>query len=158
MEDFHLTAGSYLKNGASGLDPGPDRRHAGIQGLGGGLELRHRYFHNIRPTIGKVLININVSSLCGSMFWSLTSRRAKTRLPSAAHQPPQRSVLLRGTSKATSSAACHLPFILFTLPEPNYAVHLEIAEFINSNKANAPREVAILIARLETTGTLISPS
>ncbi|KAJ8587592.1 hypothetical protein M405DRAFT_863615 [Rhizopogon salebrosus TDB-379] len=29
---------------ASGLDPGPDRRQAGIQGLGGGLELRHRYF------------------------------------------------------------------------------------------------------------------
>jgi hypothetical protein len=29
---------------ASALDPGPGGRHAGIQGLGGGLELRHRYF------------------------------------------------------------------------------------------------------------------
>lgn len=35
-----------------------------------------------------------------------------------------------------------------TLPEPNYAVHLEIAELINTKKANTPREAAMLIARL----------
>ncbi|KIJ64028.1 hypothetical protein HYDPIDRAFT_133359 [Hydnomerulius pinastri MD-312] len=35
-----------------------------------------------------------------------------------------------------------------SLPEPNYAHHLEIAEFINSKKANTPREAVMLIARL----------
>jgi hypothetical protein len=32
--------------------------------------------------------------------------------------------------------------------EPNYAIHLEVAEFINTKKANNPREAAMLIARL----------
>jgi hypothetical protein len=35
-----------------------------------------------------------------------------------------------------------------TLHEPNYAIHLEIAELINTKKANNPREAAMLIARL----------
>ncbi|KAG1814754.1 VHS domain-containing protein [Suillus subaureus] len=35
-----------------------------------------------------------------------------------------------------------------TLHEPNYAIHLEIAELINTKKANTPREAAMLIARL----------
>ncbi|KAH0826352.1 VHS-domain-containing protein [Lanmaoa asiatica] len=35
-----------------------------------------------------------------------------------------------------------------SLPEPNYAHHLEIADFINSKKANTPREAVMLIARL----------
>ncbi|TFK69227.1 VHS-domain-containing protein [Pluteus cervinus] len=35
-----------------------------------------------------------------------------------------------------------------SLHEPNYALHLEVAEYINSKKANNPREAAILIARL----------
>ncbi|KAG2140540.1 VHS domain-containing protein [Suillus bovinus] len=35
-----------------------------------------------------------------------------------------------------------------TLHEPNYAVHLEIAELINTKKANTPRDAAMLIARL----------
>jgi len=54
MQDFHSTAGSYLKFftewRVSALDPGPGWRHAGIQGLGGGLELRHRYFQSVCPT------------------------------------------------------------------------------------------------------------
>ncbi|KAJ2920932.1 hypothetical protein H1R20_g16159, partial [Candolleomyces eurysporus] len=32
--------------------------------------------------------------------------------------------------------------------EPNYALHLEVAEYINSKKANNPREAAMSIARL----------
>ncbi|KAF9233569.1 hypothetical protein BU15DRAFT_53692 [Melanogaster broomeanus] len=35
-----------------------------------------------------------------------------------------------------------------SLPEPNYAHHLEIAEFINTKKANTPREAVMSIARL----------
>ncbi|KAG1838396.1 VHS domain-containing protein, partial [Suillus subalutaceus] len=35
-----------------------------------------------------------------------------------------------------------------TLHEPNYAIHLEIAELINTKKANTPREAAMLIAHL----------
>ncbi|KAF6752807.1 VHS domain-containing protein [Ephemerocybe angulata] len=35
-----------------------------------------------------------------------------------------------------------------SLPEPNYASHLEVAEYINSKKANNPREAAMTIARL----------
>ncbi|KAI4523146.1 VHS-domain-containing protein [Schizophyllum commune Loenen D] len=35
-----------------------------------------------------------------------------------------------------------------SLPEPNYALHLEVAEYINQKKANNPREAAMLIARL----------
>ncbi|KAF9218879.1 VHS-domain-containing protein [Gyrodon lividus] len=35
-----------------------------------------------------------------------------------------------------------------SLPEPNYAHHLEIAEFINTKKANSPREAVMLVARL----------
>ncbi|KAK7457083.1 ARF-binding protein [Stygiomarasmius scandens] len=35
-----------------------------------------------------------------------------------------------------------------SLPEPNYAIHLEVAEFINNKKANTPREAAMSIARL----------
>ncbi|OBZ78151.1 putative ADP-ribosylation factor-binding protein C25H2.16c [Grifola frondosa] len=35
-----------------------------------------------------------------------------------------------------------------SLPEPNYALHLEVAEYINQKKANTPREAAMLIARL----------
>ncbi|KAF8132833.1 VHS domain-containing protein [Boletus edulis] len=34
------------------------------------------------------------------------------------------------------------------LPEPNYAHHLEIAEYMNTKKANTPREATMLIARL----------
>ncbi|OJA17422.1 hypothetical protein AZE42_04820 [Rhizopogon vesiculosus] len=37
-------------------------KDAGIQGLGGGLELWRGYFQSVRPTIGKVLINIDVST------------------------------------------------------------------------------------------------
>ncbi|KAI0056336.1 VHS-domain-containing protein [Artomyces pyxidatus] len=33
------------------------------------------------------------------------------------------------------------------LPENNYALHLEVAEYINQKKANTPREAAMLIAR-----------
>ncbi|KAF8736568.1 hypothetical protein AX14_014309 [Amanita brunnescens Koide BX004] len=35
-----------------------------------------------------------------------------------------------------------------SLHEPNYALHLEVAEYINTKKANNPREAAMLIARL----------
>ncbi|KAH8823480.1 VHS domain-containing protein [Flagelloscypha sp. PMI_526] len=35
-----------------------------------------------------------------------------------------------------------------SLPEPNYAVHLEVAEYINQKKANTPREAALLLAKL----------
>ncbi|GLB35104.1 putative protein with domain present in VPS-27, Hrs and STAM [Lyophyllum shimeji] len=35
-----------------------------------------------------------------------------------------------------------------SLHEPNYAIHLEVAEYINTKKANNPREAAMLIARL----------
>ncbi|KIY71548.1 VHS-domain-containing protein [Cylindrobasidium torrendii FP15055 ss-10] len=35
-----------------------------------------------------------------------------------------------------------------SLPEPNYAVHLEVAEYIKNKKANTPREAAMHIARL----------
>ncbi|EIM79650.1 VHS-domain-containing protein [Stereum hirsutum FP-91666 SS1] len=35
-----------------------------------------------------------------------------------------------------------------SMPEPNYAIHLEVAEYINQKKANTPREAAMLIARL----------
>ncbi|KAF8629522.1 hypothetical protein AX17_005648 [Amanita inopinata Kibby_2008] len=35
-----------------------------------------------------------------------------------------------------------------SLHEPNYALHLEISEYIKSKKANNPREAAMLIARL----------
>ncbi|KAG7095067.1 hypothetical protein E1B28_005857 [Marasmius oreades] len=35
-----------------------------------------------------------------------------------------------------------------TLPEPNYAVNLEVADYINKKKANTPREAATLIAHL----------
>ncbi|KZV61478.1 VHS-domain-containing protein [Peniophora sp. CONT] len=34
------------------------------------------------------------------------------------------------------------------LPEPNYALHLEVAEYINSKKANNPRDAAMTIVRL----------
>ncbi|EMD36193.1 hypothetical protein CERSUDRAFT_137817 [Gelatoporia subvermispora B] len=34
------------------------------------------------------------------------------------------------------------------MPEPNYALHLEVAEYVNKKKANTPREAAMLIARL----------
>ncbi|KAJ4480112.1 VHS domain-containing protein [Lentinula aciculospora] len=35
-----------------------------------------------------------------------------------------------------------------SLPEPNYAAHIEVAEYINNKKANTPREAAMAIARL----------
>ncbi|KAF9056779.1 VHS domain-containing protein [Rhodocollybia butyracea] len=35
-----------------------------------------------------------------------------------------------------------------SLPEPNFAAHIEVAEYINSKKANNPREAAMTIARL----------
>ncbi|TFY80152.1 hypothetical protein EWM64_g3864 [Hericium alpestre] len=35
-----------------------------------------------------------------------------------------------------------------SLPEPNYALHLEVAEYINQKKANTPREATMMIARL----------
>ncbi|KAF5392386.1 hypothetical protein D9757_001561 [Collybiopsis confluens] len=35
-----------------------------------------------------------------------------------------------------------------SLPEPNYAAQLEVAEYINQKKANTPREAALLLARL----------
>ncbi|KAI0047884.1 VHS-domain-containing protein [Auriscalpium vulgare] len=34
-----------------------------------------------------------------------------------------------------------------TLPDSNYALHLEVAEYINQKKANTPREAAMLIVR-----------
>jgi hypothetical protein len=34
-----------------------------------------------------------------------------------------------------------------SLHEPNYAIHLEVAEYINNKKANTPREASMLIAR-----------
>ncbi|KAG2041475.1 ribonuclease H-like domain-containing protein [Suillus americanus] len=37
-------------------------KDAGIQSLGGGLELWRGYFQSVRPTIGKVLVNIDVST------------------------------------------------------------------------------------------------
>lgn len=37
-------------------------KDAGIHGLGGGLELWRGYFQSVRPTIGKVLVNIDVST------------------------------------------------------------------------------------------------
>ncbi|KAG2158147.1 Piwi-domain-containing protein [Suillus bovinus] len=37
-------------------------KDAGIQPLGGGLELWRGYFQSVRPTIGKVLVNIDVST------------------------------------------------------------------------------------------------
>ncbi|KAG1736714.1 Piwi domain-containing protein [Suillus lakei] len=37
-------------------------KDAGIQTLGGGLELWRGYFQSVRPTIGKVLVNIDVST------------------------------------------------------------------------------------------------
>ncbi|KAJ7083712.1 VHS domain-containing protein [Mycena belliarum] len=35
-----------------------------------------------------------------------------------------------------------------SLHEPNYALHLEVAEYVNEKKANNPRDAAMLIARL----------
>ncbi|KIK62612.1 hypothetical protein GYMLUDRAFT_42065 [Collybiopsis luxurians FD-317 M1] len=35
-----------------------------------------------------------------------------------------------------------------SLPEPNYAAQLEVAEYLNTKKANTPREAALLLARL----------
>ncbi|KAF8908157.1 VHS domain-containing protein [Gymnopilus junonius] len=35
-----------------------------------------------------------------------------------------------------------------SMHEPNYALHLEVAEYINQKKANNPREAAMMIARL----------
>ncbi|KAJ7768376.1 VHS-domain-containing protein [Mycena metata] len=35
-----------------------------------------------------------------------------------------------------------------SLHEPNYALHLEVAEYINDKKANNPRDAAMLVARL----------
>ncbi|GBE84339.1 Probable ADP-ribosylation factor-binding protein [Sparassis crispa] len=35
-----------------------------------------------------------------------------------------------------------------SLPEPNYALHLEVANYIHEKKANTPRDAAMLIARL----------
>ncbi|PPQ99412.1 hypothetical protein CVT24_005399 [Panaeolus cyanescens] len=35
-----------------------------------------------------------------------------------------------------------------SLHEPNYALHLEVAEYINQKKANTPREAAMTLARL----------
>jgi hypothetical protein len=35
-----------------------------------------------------------------------------------------------------------------SLHEPNYALHLEVATYINEKKANNPRDAAMLIARL----------
>ncbi|KAJ3822566.1 VHS domain-containing protein [Lentinula raphanica] len=35
-----------------------------------------------------------------------------------------------------------------SMPEPNYAAHVEVAEYINNKKANTPREAAMTIARL----------
>ncbi|KAJ7489456.1 VHS-domain-containing protein [Mycena latifolia] len=35
-----------------------------------------------------------------------------------------------------------------SLHEPNYALHIEVAEYINEKKANNPRDAAMLIARL----------
>ena len=35
-----------------------------------------------------------------------------------------------------------------SLPEPNYALNLELAEYINTKKANTPREAAMTIVRL----------
>ncbi|KAI0946604.1 hypothetical protein AcW1_010032 [Taiwanofungus camphoratus] len=35
-----------------------------------------------------------------------------------------------------------------SMPEPNYTLHLEVAEYINQKKANTPREAAMLVARL----------
>ncbi|PPQ81820.1 hypothetical protein CVT25_013656 [Psilocybe cyanescens] len=35
-----------------------------------------------------------------------------------------------------------------SLHEPNYALHLEVAEYINQKKANNPREAAMMLARL----------
>ncbi|KAL0959351.1 hypothetical protein HGRIS_014608 [Hohenbuehelia grisea] len=35
-----------------------------------------------------------------------------------------------------------------SLHEPNYALHLEVAEYINQKKANNPRDAAMLVARL----------
>ncbi|KAF9531401.1 VHS domain-containing protein [Crepidotus variabilis] len=35
-----------------------------------------------------------------------------------------------------------------TLHEPNYALHLEVADYVNKKKANTPREAAMTIARL----------
>ncbi|THU98649.1 VHS-domain-containing protein [Dendrothele bispora CBS 962.96] len=35
-----------------------------------------------------------------------------------------------------------------SLHEPNYAIHLEVAEYVNDKKANTPREAAMSIARL----------
>ncbi|KAK0464587.1 uncharacterized protein EV420DRAFT_1517053 [Desarmillaria tabescens] len=35
-----------------------------------------------------------------------------------------------------------------SLPEPNYALHIEVANYINTKKANTPREAAMLTARL----------
>ncbi|KAG2348507.1 Piwi-domain-containing protein [Suillus weaverae] len=37
-------------------------KDAGIQTLGGGLELWRGYFQSVRPTIGKILVNIDVST------------------------------------------------------------------------------------------------
>ncbi|TCD62713.1 hypothetical protein EIP91_006538 [Steccherinum ochraceum] len=35
-----------------------------------------------------------------------------------------------------------------SLPEPNYAINIEVAEYVNSKKANTPREAAMTIANL----------
>ncbi|KAH7921878.1 VHS-domain-containing protein [Leucogyrophana mollusca] len=35
-----------------------------------------------------------------------------------------------------------------SLHEPNYALHLQVADYVNSKKANTPREASMLIARL----------
>ncbi|EIW55662.1 VHS-domain-containing protein [Trametes versicolor FP-101664 SS1] len=57
------------------------------------------------------------------------------------------------TAAAWSSNVSQLELLITracnpALGEPNYALHLEVAEYVNQKKANNPREAAMFIARL----------
>ncbi|KAI0635221.1 VHS domain-containing protein [Trametes polyzona] len=61
--------------------------------------------------------------------------------------------MLSSSSSAWSSNVSPLEVLITracnpVLGEPNYALHLEVAEYINQKKANNPREAAMFIARL----------
>ncbi|KAI0372002.1 VHS-domain-containing protein [Pilatotrama ljubarskyi] len=62
-------------------------------------------------------------------------------------------MMLSSSSSAWSSNVSQLEVLITracnpALGEPNYALHLEVADYINKKKANTPREAAMFIARL----------
>ncbi|KAF8557170.1 hypothetical protein OG21DRAFT_376784 [Imleria badia] len=88
--------------------------------------------------------------------WTTWTKQASRQ----ADQIPTRTTatLNRSSSKMLPQAtpwfrASRLEVLITTacdpsLPEPNYAHHLEIADYINTKKANTPREAVMMVARL----------